>query len=293
MVQDLFQELEFRLGLAGDPESIEFTFPDDRAVDSAMGQWEAFAEQEFTSDDVNILLNVVDAIDILNLKYLRENFSFDEVDQDDVAGLMISYKRALGAVAYGVVGELYNLYSDRPGMFQAVFGRRLGRILYSQGKKDSDVLVRVEDWREQNAQSPGQFRGLIEDEINDQAKDHKKLATSLGMSAEVIDRVAKDFFLDRVKGTPVDLEAIAGEINQTGGEIVNWRIEQGKQVMKSALYLSSEELSRIEDDEKRHKLQRAIQAAKDKDRAMAGRRAFEQSEFNTTKHGKKDDSQIT
>lgn len=287
-MEEDFLELEFRLGLSGDPESIEFTFPDEIAVDAAMEQWEAFSELELTEDDLNIMLNVVDAIDILNLKYLRKHYSTETVEREDVAGLQTSYERALGAIAYGVAGELFRIYSSNPLVFQAMFGRRLGRILFGHGQREAEVLERVDGWRDQAGDDLRQFRSLIEDEINDMTKAQKKLAVSLGMSDEVLDKINNDLFIDRVKGNPIDLEGIANEINVTAGEIVNWRIEHGKQVMKSSLYISSEELSRIEDDEKRRKIQEALQAAKDKDRAQAGRKAFEQSEFNTTKHGKKD-----
>ncbi len=291
-MQNLYQELEFRLGLVGDPGSIEFTYPDQASVESAMGQWEAFSEQELTEEDLNILLNIVDGLDVLNIKYLGNSYSLDAVDPEDVVGLLVSYKRALGAIVYGLLGEMYQIYSDRPGIFQMMFGRRLGRLLYAQGKKDSDVLVQLAEWREQNEQNPGQFRGFMEDAVNAQAKQQKQLAVSLGLDPNVASNIARDLFLDRVKGAVIDLDAIAGEITQTGGEIVNWRIEQGKQVMKSALYVSESELSKIEDDEVRAQMRKALQSAKDLDRAAAGRKAFEKSAFNKTKHGRGDDSTI-
>lgn len=266
MNEALLTELEAQLGMA-DPESLRFTVATDDSVEMAMGQWEALYSLEGDDEVGFILQNIIAAIDLLNVKY-GPSYDLTDLDESSIAGLSISLERAASAVMYGMTGELYQMFSNNPGVFQAMFGPRIGRKVFVHGQKEAAQYEQVSEWREQDLT---QFRGFIEDTVNDIGKMQREFATSLGMQDEVINEVLHDFHLDRVMGDAIDLEQISTQINVTISEATRERINASKDHLRSGLYFSKEQLGRIEDSEKRHKLQAAIDAAKTKDRLKATR----------------------
>lgn len=275
---EISQQLEALMGMT-DPSNLSFTVPSEESIEAAMSQWEILNNIAIDDEQLDMINAVIDAIDVLNEKY-RPSFDFTNIDAEEIYGLQLSLERATGAILYGALGQMFVYFETQPDVFQAMFGRRLGRVTYVHAQKEAQRLEQIQAWREQAGDNFSAFRAMIEDEVSDLGRDQMKLVTSLGYSEETAKRILDDLYLSRVKGEAIDMDSISDEIHVSVSEANKQRIKEGRALMDSGLYVAPDRVNRIEDDRKRRKIQRALQDAKDKDRLQAKRK---------TERGKKDD----
>lgn len=267
----IYIELLEELGLRFDAETTTFTIPEPVSTEQALEQYRIFSEIPWTVEEMETILSFVYAVDQLNRKYLQ-TYDVTVADYDIVAGLEVSYERAIGSIVYGFLHELYTLFNLKPKVYQAIFGPRLGRVLFDHSLQMKPFYERLQRLREQWEESPDAFADLLQDELNDINLKQKQLATSLGLSEEVSDSVARGLFDDHFHGTFIDLEAIENELSMSSNETLKRRIESGKEEFPSDEYRFGNKLTHIQDEAKRKKILEAVKTAKDKDRASAGRK---------------------
>lgn len=266
----MYQQLLSQLGLTFDPETTTYTIPEEISVEQALAQYDVCSELDWTEADINTILGFLYAVDLLNKKYLTV-YDLETVEPTMVAGLEVAYKRAVGSIVYGFLNELYKLYGMRPKVFQAIFGPKLGRLLFDHSLKMKEPYERFSRVREQYKIAPGSFEQILREELTDINLEQKQLAILLGLPEKAADRAARHLFDDHFHGTIVDFESIENELSVSSGETAKRRIQEGEEIFPSEDYTIADKLAAVEDKEKRKKLLKAIQTAKDKDRANAGR----------------------
>ncbi len=255
--------LERTLKLDAITEQSEFSTRNPASLKRAKEQAAIFRTLNWTQEEIDIVLDLTEYIDLLNIKYLYE-YDFAPVDLDVIAGLKLTQDRAIGAVAYGLLDHLYDHFVDRPEVYQAVFGVQMGRLLFEHSRDMSGIVADIEHWR----QSP-EAQPEIEERVRIVEAVQTKLATALGMPDDIIDKVNRDLLEDRLTGAPINLDELRNDLTVSGGETLNERIREGRDLYESGLYLSRAELEHLDDTEQRRDILKALERAKQLDRAKA------------------------
>lgn len=260
--------LERTLRLDDITEQSEFSTRDSASIERAQAQAAIFRTINWTEQETDVVLDLLEYIDLLNIKYLHE-YDMAGIDLDVIHGLKLSYDRALGAVAYGLLEPLYDEFKDRPEIYQALFGVQLGRRLFDHSQKMDSILDELDAWRDRLGVARQESIETIIEMIGTVAQAQLKLATALGMPEGTVNKVNRDMFEDRITGTPVDLDELRNDIAVSGGDTITERIREGREMYTSGLYISREDVEHIEDDAQRRDILKAMERAKQKDRAKA------------------------
>jgi hypothetical protein len=200
-------DLEDALGLTED--EITFTLPNQQAVEAASAQWEFVRSLELSDEEFTLLQNVLTGIDMLNDKYITE-FAIGDVNEGDILGLQRSYELAVGAVLYGVPGELYPPFSEYPAVFKALFGPFLGEWLYNHGATEAGMLDSTEALREAGtAEAYQEIARLVEE----MARLEIELVEQIGFPVELATSIANELLPGRIEGTPLDFDVLDRELN--------------------------------------------------------------------------------
>lgn len=285
-MNESLKNLQRVLGFSGDLEHTEFVIPDADSFNAALRQWMLLMNAGFTEEESAQLETTIHILDTLQSKYLKRIYTIRQDQAQRVAGLLLTYRRAMQAIAAGLLGEIFFQFEYRPIVFRVLFGDRLGYELYLFAEHEAHRMARIEELRTMEKAAPGQYLAQIEDEINEMTREERQLAMSLGMTQDTADRIGRDLYVSRVNGTRVRLSKIAQEVQVHGGETITWRVKRGRAALESGLYPSPKQvlqLSTVDDQELMHQ---AVQTAKDLDRARVGRQIYEASEYNLTKHGR-------
>lgn len=286
-------KLEHLLGFDGDPTKLEFVIPNEDSLIAALRQWQLAVSADFSEEELHQLEATIRKLDMLNNKYLKRIYTVKRAQVAQVRGLLLTYRRALQAVAAGILGELFLQFPNRPIVFRVLFGDQLGYDLYEFAEEEAHQLVRIEELRQQEHKAPGHFKQYIAQEIRDMSKNQRQLAVSLGMTKDTALRISRDLYLSRVNGTPIRPHEIGEEIFVKGGEVITWRIEQGRKKVSSGLYLNPKQIMDItEKEDARQFARQEVQIAKDLDRARVGRAIFEQSHYNLTTHARENPNRL-
>lgn len=269
-MDETYLELLEELGLVFDSDITVYTIPERISAQQALAQYDIFSDLNLSEEEMERILDFLYAVDRLNMKFLK-TYDVDKADQVTIAGLEIAYERALGTIIYGFLYQLYLQFSVQPKVYQAIFGPNLGRVLFDYSLQLKPSYERLERLREQWQEAPDSFADLLIEELNDINLRQKQVAVELGLPEQTADSAARYLFNFHLHAEMIDFDAMDEEISASSNETVQRRIEEGKQSFPSEEYRMSEMLNHVKDDERRKKIFEAIQAAKDKDRANAGR----------------------
>lgn len=275
-MNEMYAELLAELGLIFDEETTEYTLLDETSVKAALSQFQICQETDWTEDDIETVFGFLYTVDRLNEKFLR-NYDVEVADPNIVAGLQVSYERALGSVCYGFLQQFYTLFSRKPKVFHAVFGPKLGRMLLDHSLQMKPEYETLERLRTQWQDAPTSFHELLEQELMEINEKQKALALALGLSEESIDSAMRYLFAYHFHAEEIDFDKLDNEIGSSSSQTIKRRLADGRERFPSEEYMLANKLSNIQDKEKRNMLHDALQAAKDKDRVQAGRMKEEAS----------------
>lgn len=206
MVNDgILEDLRVLLGFE-DEEPI-LTIPDNQSVAVAENQLDALLSLELEDENMESLLSVVDALDLLSDRYIPEGYVVDSASSEDIAGLQTSYEHAVQAIMFGVAGVLFEAFPEQPQVFTALFGERLGAILRYHGKQELDRLEQIADLRA--AEAP---IAEIEAAVKAMSDAQVELAVALGTPESLAQGIADFLFADRVAGNVIDLDTVVDEL---------------------------------------------------------------------------------
>lgn len=275
-MDDLFAELTKELGLDFGIANTVYTIPDQRSVDRTLEQANAYYQTPWIAEEIFLVLGLLDAVDTLNRKYM-DGYNWENIDESVIVGLKLAYDRALGCAIYGFLQQFYEAFGKRPKVYQSVFGPSLGRVLLAHSLQMKEHYKRLNNFREEEENMPGEFTEMISGELKDINAKNKDLAVSLGLPAHTADKIQKEMFYDQLQNNVIDIDVIKGELNVSASEHVQQRIRQGKEELPSEAYANLDDLLKDASPEKRKKIMQAMQAAKDKDRVNIGRRKEKRS----------------